>query len=197
MEDFHIYISYLRSIDIDGSFDSKGQHLDTSTKAAIFGSSSLTYICFCKLIQKKISRKLQNKDQKQVQRITNYILSSCHAFLAILIWLHLTFVSCKIPKKTFLTDPQCLDYTSGGMEIGMMISLSYFICDFISVKMIFVKGRMVMETFFHHLIAVIGILSALAIGRCIGPIMISLLITEISTIFLNNRSIMKELSYDE
>jgi hypothetical protein len=60
-----------------------------------------------------------------------------------------------------------------------------------------VKGRMVLETFFHHMIAIIGISSALVIGRCVGPIMISLLITEISTIFLNNRSIMKEISYDE
>ena len=78
-----------------------------------------------------------------------------------------------------------------------MISLSYFMCDFISVKIIFVKGRMVLETFFHHMIAIVGICSALIIGRCLGPIMISLLITEISTIFLNNRSIMKEISFDE
>ena len=125
------------------------------------------------------------------------MLSSVHAVLAIMIWLHMTFISCKIPKQTFLTDYRCLDYTSGGMEVGMMISLAYFICDFISVKLIFVKGRMVLETFLHHMIAITGICSALVIGRCLGPIMISLLITEISTIFLNNRFIMKEVSYDE
>jgi hypothetical protein len=81
----------------------------------------------------------------------------------------------------------CLDYTSGGMEVGMMVSLSYFICDFISVKIIFKKGRMVIETFCHHIIAIVGIFSALVIGRVVGPLVICLLITEISTIFLNNR----------
>ena len=117
--------------------------------------------------------------------------------LAILSWLHMTLISCDMPGKTFLTEYTCFDQTSAGMEICMVISLSYFIMDVISVRSIFIKGRVVLETYAHHSIGIVGILSALVIGRVVGVIVISLLITEISTIFLNNRHIMKELDLSE
>lgn len=75
----------------------------------------------------------------------------------------------------------------------MLVSLSYFVQDSINVKSIFKKGRVVIETYVHHFIGILSIISALIIGRVVGVFVISLLITEISTIFLNNRHIMKEL----
>jgi hypothetical protein len=103
----------------------------------------------------------------------------------------MTFVSCDLPGSTFFTEYECFDQTSAGMEIFMLISLSYFVQDTINVRKIFKKGRTVMETYAHHIIGIVSILSALMIGRVVGVIVISLLITEISTIFLNNRHIMK------
>ena len=127
----------------------------------------------------------------------NYWLSSLHAFAAILAWLHMTFVSCDLPGTTFFTEYECFDQTSAGMEISMLISLSYFIQDIINVRKIFKKGRMVIETYVHHSIGIVSILSALMIGRVVGVIVISLLITEISTIFLNNRHIMKSKDMEQ
>ena len=79
----------------------------------------------------------------------------------------------------------------------MLLSLSYFIQDSINVRRIFKKGRVVIETYVHHSIGIVSILSALMIGRVVGVIVISLLITEISTIFLNNRHIMKEKDMEQ
>ena len=63
----------------------------------------------------------------------------------------------------------------------------------ISVRIVFGKGKATNEIFFHHIIGLIGLISGLCIGKAVGIIVICLLITEISTIFLNNRNILKEL----
>jgi hypothetical protein len=63
----------------------------------------------------------------------------------------------------------------------------------ISVRYCFGRGRQTNETYFHHIIGLIGLISGLSIGKVVGVIVVCLLITEVSTIFLNNRNILKEL----
>lgn len=118
-------------------------------------SALVLFSCFYWLTFFLLSRKIASKF------ICNYILSSIHAFMAILSWLHMTFISCDLPGKTFFTEYQCLDQTSAGMEICLLLSLSYFINDIINVRIIFVKGRMVLETYAHHTLGIVGIFSAI------------------------------------
>jgi len=79
------------------------------------------------------------------------------------------------------------------MELFMVIHLSYFINDIFCLEPIYGTGRLTRETQIHHLVGIIGLGSAIFLGRIIGIIALSLMITELSTIFLNNRSIMKQL----
>lgn len=51
--------------------------------------------------------------------------------------------------------------------------------------------------YFHHAIGLFGILSAMTIGRIVGVIAMCLMVTELSSIFLNLRSIMKEFNLDQ
>ena len=117
-------------------------------------------------------------------------------------WFLVTFFSCPCDSNdqngyTFFTNEKCLDFTSPGMEVAMTFSVGYFILDCITVKQIFGSGRLTYETIFHHLIGIVGLTSAILIGRACGILAMSLMITEISTIFLNVRSIMKELNIDD
>ena len=79
--------------------------------------------------------------------------------------------SCRLPAKTFFEEYECLDYTSPMMEFLLLISLSYFLNDAISLKSVFggFKGRAI-ETYVHHLICIIGVAAALIIGRGVGVI---------------------------
>ena len=79
------------------------------------------------------------------------------------------------------------------MELGMAVTTSYLVQDMVSVRYCFGRGRQTNETYLHHIIGLIGLISGLTIGRVVGVIVVCLLITEVSTIFLNNRNIMKEL----
>ena len=75
--------------------------------------------------------------------------------------------------------------------------MSYLINDLISCSIYLKKTRMFQETIFHHMIGIISIFSALYIGRAVGVFALCLMITELSTIFLNIRSIYKDLNLDE
>ena len=56
---------------------------------------------------------------------------------------------------------------------------------------------MTFETQMHHTIGIVGIVCAMWIGRVAGPLVLSLMITEISTPFVNVRGVLKELSADK
>ena len=133
-------------------------------------------------------------DASNTYRLTSFMLSNIHAVFGIFGWLHMTLISCSSPGKTFYTDKACLDCTSPGMELIITAHISYFINDIISLKPIFGNGRLTNESSVHHAVGIVGLLSALLLGRIVGVFAICLMITELSTIFLNNRSIMKELS---
>ena len=130
-------------------------------------------------------------------KICSYVLSTLHAVAAIFVWLEMTFVSCPLPGKTYFDSFTCLNYCSPGMQVGMLITLSYLISDMVLAKVAFGPGNTFNETLFHHIIGLIGLVSALVIGRIVAVIAICLLIAEISTIFLNNRHILKELDLIE
>ena len=147
-------------------------------------TSHLIYMCIrCKRHEKPVAL-----------RLANHIVSTLHALVCIFVWLEMTLVSCPLPGKTFFTSFTCFNTTSAGMELGMMITTTYLIQDMISVRISFGKGKGTNEVFFHHIIGLIGLISGLCIGKAVGVIVICLLITEISTIFLNNRNILKELN---
>lgn len=78
------------------------------------------------------------------------------------------------------------------MQVGMMIPLSYLLSDMVLSKTVFGLGRAFNEIVVHHVIGLVGLVSALFIGRIVAVIAMCLLITEISTIFLNNRHILKD-----
>jgi hypothetical protein len=139
-------------------------------------------------------QKFKNIDSENTYRLTSFILSSIHAVFAIFGWLHMTLISCNIPGKTYYTEKICLDFTSPGMELIITAHLSYFLNDIFSLRPIFGNVRLTKESFVHHMVGIIGLLSALILGRIVGVLAICIMITELSTIFLNNRSIMKELS---
>lgn len=123
-------------------------------------------------------------------------MSLFHAIIGILAFLHMTFVSCEKEGVTPFDDPECLDTTSAGMELSFVMSLSYFFMDCLTLNYIFGMGRLTRETLAHHLIGVFGIVSALSLGRVIGIIGMCLLVTEISTIFLDIRACMKFVGLD-
>ena len=105
-------------------------------------------------------------------------------------------MSCELPGKTMFTEFECLNYTSPAMEFYLLVSLSYFINDGLSLRMVFGKSGRVNLTYFHHAICIVGVMSALIIGRAVGVVIQSIFITEISTIFVNFRFIMKDLRID-
>ena len=134
--------------------------------------------------------------EKLELKITSYIMSQFHAIVAILAFLHMTFASCEKEGATPFDDPECLDDTSAGMELCFLVSLSYFFMDILTLNYIFGMGRLTRETLAHHLIGVFGIVSALVLGRVVGTLAMCLMLTELSTIFLNVRAIMKYVGLD-
>ena len=109
----------------------------------------------------------------------------------------MVFVSCRLPGKTFFSENECLDYTSPMMELLLLVSLSYFLNDGLTLRYIFGKNSRTNQTYIHHLICIIGISAALIIGRAVGVIIQCIFITEISTIFVNFRYIMIDLKIDK
>ena len=77
-----------------------------------------------------------------------------------------------------------------------MYTFSYLTSDLVSAYKIW-DGKAYIETFIHHSIGLFGIISMLNIGRIVGVICSCLMLTEISTIFLNVMFIMKLLEIDE
>jgi hypothetical protein len=124
------------------------------------------------------------------KQLPSYYLSTIHALIALLGWLHMTFVSCVKPGKTFLTDELCFDSTSAGMELSLTITMAYLAMDSVSGYFLFTYKSW-LESFFHHMIGIVGIISMLAIGRVVGVISCCLMVLELSTIFLNNIFILK------
>lgn len=114
----------------------------------------------------------------------------------------MTFISCPSDlvsdKKgyTFFTNYECLDFTSPGMELAMTFSLAYFLVDSVATRLAFGPGHFTNQSILHHVIGILGFGSAILIGRAVGVFALALMITELSTIFLNNRSVMKELDMD-
>jgi len=49
----------------------------------------------------------------------------------------MVLVSCRLPGKTFFSEFECLDYTSPMMELLMLISLSYFLNDGLTLRHVF------------------------------------------------------------
>ena len=67
MEDYHEYIKELRSINIDGDIDHKGQHLQLTVKASIFSISSLLYLLLSSIFSKAVSKRMSiAQNDKQV-----------------------------------------------------------------------------------------------------------------------------------
>jgi len=126
-----------------------------------------------------------NNDYRLSWKLTNYTLSTFHATLSVLGFFHMTFVSCDKVGETIFSDPTCLDVTSPGMEIFLMLTFAYFAMDCVSGRLIWPKFGDFAETFFHHVFGFVGILTAYQVGRLIGTVTICVLFTEISTPFLN------------
>ena len=130
-------------------------------------------------------------------KIVNHTISTLHALYSVLSWSHMVWVSCRFPGKTMFSEFECLNYTSPAMEMYLLISLSYFVNDGLSLRMVFGKNGRTNLTYFHHGICIVGVVSALVIGRAVGVVIQSIFITEISTIFVNFRFIMKDLKIDK
>ena len=105
----------------------------------------------------------------------------------------MVLVSCELPGKTFFSEYECLNYTSPMMEFLLLMSLSYFINDGLTLRYIFGNNSRTNQTYIHHLICIIGVSAALVIGRAVGVVIQCIFITEISTVFVNFRYIMKDL----
>ena len=108
----------------------------------------------------------------------------------------MVWVSCRISGKTMFNEFECFDYTSPAMELYLLISLSYFVNDGLSLRSVFGKNGRTNLTYFHHGICIIGVSAGLIVGRAVGVCIQSIFITEISTIFVNFRYIMKDLKID-
>ena len=102
-------------------------------------------------------------------------------------------VSCPLPGKTFFTEFECLDNTSGAMEFFLATSLSYFVADAVGLRYCFGPEEKIALTVIHHCICITGVLSALFIGRAVGVVIQCVFITEVSTLFVNNCFFIDEL----
>lgn len=80
----------------------------------------------------------------------------------------MVLLSCPLPAKTMFTEEYCFNYTSPAMELYLLFSLSYFINDGLSLKMVFGVNSRTGLTYFHHAICIIGVMAALLIGRAVG-----------------------------
>lgn len=109
----------------------------------------------------------------------------------------MVILSCPLPAETMFTEDECFNYTSPAMELYLLISLSYFINDALSLKMVFGINAKTALTYFHHAICIVGVMAALLIGRAVGIVIQSIFITELSTIFVNLRFIMRDLKIDK
>lgn len=106
----------------------------------------------------------------------------------------MVLISCPIPGETFFTEFECLDHTSAGMELSLVLGLSYFLQDALSVRYIFGPGKYAYQTWFHHSITGACCITSLFVGRVVGVFTQNTMIVEISTFFVNNRLMMLELN---
>ena len=107
------------------------------------------------------------------------------------------WASCYLPASTMFEEYECFNYTSPGMEFYLIVSLSYFINDALTLKSTFGTSARTNTTYVHHAICITGVMAALLIGRAVGVVIQSIFITEVSTIFVNMRYIMKDLKIDQ
>lgn len=128
--------------------------------------------------------------------MANLAVSSIHASVCVIGWLHTAMISCYIPGESFLTNELCYNYTSPGMQLFLMFSLSYFVSDLYCSYVVFGRGAF-RDTCIHHCISFTGTLSTLILGRYVGVVSMNLLFSEISTVFLNFVFITKGLDAEE
>ena len=95
------------------------------------------------------------------------------------------------------SDLRCFDYTSPGMELLLLIPSTYHFWDLVILKEVYGDSKLMRQTLFHHQIGLAGLLAALFFGRIVGPIVVSLLVAELSTVFLSIRSIQVMHKYDK
>ena len=148
-----------------------------------------------------IFTKLMNKSrptQKESNlRIWSYFASMIHAIMCQMIFFHNIFFACSIPGENFTTSDICFDQTSAAMQLYYVASLSFFVNDLITLVPIFGnESTMVKETKLHHMMSLSALTGAILIGRWIGTIVGCIVFTELSTIFLDVRAIMKELDIE-
>ena len=121
-----------------------------------------------------------------------------HALFSIFLFLHTIFLACSVPGQSFVTSDVCFDQTSAAMQIYYMGSYAFFFNDLLTVKYIFGgQGNMVRDTYIHHAICIGALTAALSYGRFIGIYVAITQGTEVSTMPLSIRSIMKECKIDK
>ena len=107
----------------------------------MFGIFSLIFWLLTFLIYKYLCWKHPTTDHIVKLRLTNHYISTVHAVICIYVWLEMTFISCKLPGKTFFSSFTCINTTSPAMEVGMVVTTSYLVQDMISVRFSFGRGR--------------------------------------------------------
>ena len=173
----------------------KGEHLPLSGLIVVFVLYCLFYWSVYFLTINCAKKKLE--DEKKALKIAVWTASTVNAVIGTVFFFIFTFVSCYIPGETFYTDVRCFDWASPSMEVFCVFALAYFSQDFYSTTKAFGKSPLYMQMLFHHAVVIVGTISALIFGRIGLGISLAMCFNEISTIFLNFRSMMMELNWDK
>jgi len=107
---------------------------------------------------------------RHAKKLVNHTISTLHACWSVLSWVNMVWISCKLPGSTMFGESECFHYTSPGMEFYLLVSLSYFINDGLSLRSVFGKNSRTNLTYFHHGICTVGVVAALVIGRAVGVV---------------------------
>ena len=102
--------------------------------------------------------------------------------------------SCPIPGKTYLTHDACFNLTTPAILMWVTGTGAYLFCDGIDVYRVWGMNK---EMIAHHILGIMGTIFTAWIGVYIGMISEAMLVTELSSIFLNIMFQMKILKKEE
>ena len=130
-------------------------------------------------------------DPRKQADIISRIVAMIHATIASVLGYLILFHSCNEPGKTMINDDFCLMNPSKFLTFASVLSAGYLLYD-ILVCFLLVKDKsaLMKQTYLHHCLGLIGVLGSMYAGKWNISISSVSMITEISTIFLNFRTIL-------
>eukprot|EP00347_Sterkiella_histriomuscorum_P009752 403340025 len=148
------------------------------------------YVSYAVMSLWKSNKIYQELSHEKKADYVSRIVANIHAVISTTLAFMIIFCTCD-KGISFIVSDECLMHPSKFHSYVMVLSCGYLIYDtLVCFFLIKDKSGIMLQTYIHHILGLIGGFGSVFAGYCNTPISSSSLITEISTPFVNYRQII-------